>query len=307
MVAVERNAGDGCDCVLVERVAVRVERARDDIHALHTQASLEGNGSLNGNSICSRELLAGKAGEILGGDGVEPVEGGDIVGMELRRLGNTEAAGRAADSADGLHHWPALRAAGFFVLERSGIYLRIVQVENVAEGAFKLEAHHCQHVCIGCAEAVEQKNGVGDGGVGVDVVDPKPDAVELATGGIACAGAEERVDHRTVFVEDNPHRILRCCGSNVGGLADLAQLVDLLVGHRKVCAACHDVGAVHVFVQRAFIGERDAGGGNGAPEGRRRIHHGYGLLVGDGAAERSLVDVIVQLPACPVNGLAEDR
>ena len=42
-------------------------------------------------------------------------------------------------------------------------------------------------------------------------------------------------------------------------------------------------GAVHVLVQRTHVGERDAGRGNRAPQGRGRIHHRRGLLVGDRA------------------------
>jgi hypothetical protein len=82
---------------------------------------------------------------------------------------------------------------------------------------------------------------------------------------------------------------------HVGGLGDDWPLVD------------RDVSAVDVFVQRALVGERNAGGGNGAPQGRRRIDHGRGLLVGDDfAVERAPIDVVVDLAAGPVEGLAED-
>ena len=82
---------------------------------------------------------------------------------------------------------------------------------------------------------------------------------------------------------------------HVGGRGDLARGVDL------------DVGAADVFVQRAHVGERDAGGGNGAPEGGRGVNHGRGLLVGDGAVERALIDVVVDLAAGPVDGLPQRR
>ena len=83
-------------------------------------------------------------------------------------------------------------------------------------------------------------------------------------------------------------------GRDVGGLGDLAAGVD------------DDVGAADVFVEGAFVGEGDAGGGDGAPEGGRGVHHGGGLLVGDLGVERTLVDVVVELAAGPVDGLAMD-
>ena len=64
MVAVEERAGDGSDRVLVERVAVGVERARDDVDALHAVAGAEADRALNGDGVGRGELLAGKAGEI---------------------------------------------------------------------------------------------------------------------------------------------------------------------------------------------------------------------------------------------------
>ncbi len=67
-----------------------------------------------------------------------------------------------------------------------------------------------------------------------------------------------------------------------------------------------DVGAADVFIERALVRERDAGGGNGAPERGGCVDHGRGLLVGDGARERALVDVVVHLAAGPVDGLARD-
>ena len=60
------------------------------------------------------------------------------------------------------------------------------------------------------------------------------------------------------------------------GCGDLAAGVD------------DDVGAADVFIERAFVGEGDAGGGNGGPEGGRGVDHGGGLLVGDGALRAGL-------------------
>ena len=70
--------------------------------------------------------------------------------------------------------------------------------------------------------------------------------------------------------------------------------------------AGHDVGAADVLVERAGIGEGDAGGGNGAPKRRGRIDHGGGLLVGDLAVQGTLIDVIIDRSAGPVDGLADD-
>ena len=96
-------------------------------------------------------------------------------------------------------------SAGLAVLERAGIDLRVVEAEHAAEGALQLVAHHLHQVGVGGAEAVEQDHGVGDGRVGVDVVQPDADAVVLATGGLAGAGAEEGVDDRAVgVVDDSP-------------------------------------------------------------------------------------------------------
>ena len=47
---------------------------------------------------------------------------------------------------------------------------------------------------------------VGDGGVGVEVVEPDVDAVVLAGVGLAGRGAEDRVDDRAVGVVDDGER-----------------------------------------------------------------------------------------------------
>ena len=62
-----------------------------------------------------------------------------------------------------------------------GLTCGVVQAENAAEGPLQLEAHHREQIGIGGAEAVEQDDGVGDGGVGVDVVEPYKNAIVLAT------------------------------------------------------------------------------------------------------------------------------
>ena len=61
----------------------------------------------------------------------------------------------------------------------------------------------------------------------------------------------------------------------------MSRVGQLLIGHGEVCAGDDDVGAADVFVQRALVSERNAGGGNGVPESRRRIDHGARLLIGD--------------------------
>ena len=72
---------------------------------------------------------------------------------------------------------------------------------------------------------------------------------------------------------------------------------------RRVCL---DIRAIHVFVERAFIGEGDAGGWNSAPQGGRSVDHRSGLLIRDETRKRSLIDEIVDLPAGPVDWLAKD-
>src|SRR5208282_4067652 len=111
-----------------------------------------------------------------------------------------------------------------------------------------------------------------------------------AGAGLADGSSEDSVDNGAVGVVDDADGIVGGCGRDVSGRGDLARGVDLVAG------------PVHVFVQVALVSERDAGGGNGAPEGRRRVHHGRGLLVGDGAVERALVDVVIHLASSPVDG-----
>ena len=195
VVAVEQGAGDGSDGVLVERIAVGVERARNDVDALHAVAGAEADRALNGDGVGRGDLLAGKVGEVGGGDGIDAVERGDVVVAQDGGIGDACAAGRAANAAHGLHHRPAKRAVGFAVGERAGVDLRIVKAEDAAEGALQLEAHHFEQIGVGGAEAVEHDDAVGDGRVGVEVVHPDVDAVVLAGVGLAGGGAEDRVDH----------------------------------------------------------------------------------------------------------------
>jgi len=232
---------------------------------------------------------------VLGGDGVDAVEGGDVVVGQLRGVGDGGAAERPAGRAERLHDGPAGDTA---VLERTrlewiGIDLRVVEAENAAEGALELKAHGGEQAGVEGAEAVEQDDAVGDGGVGVDVVEPEPDAVVLATCGVACAGAEDGVDHGAVGIVDNADRVVCRGGGDVGGRGD-----DSVGGG--------DVGAVDVFMQRSHVRERDAGGGDGGPERGGRVDHGGDLLVGDGGVERAPIDVVAELAAGPVDGLSED-
>ena len=64
VIAAEERAGDGGDGVLVERIAVCIERARDDVDALHAVAGGEADRALDGDGVGCGELLAGEAGEI---------------------------------------------------------------------------------------------------------------------------------------------------------------------------------------------------------------------------------------------------
>ena len=98
---------------------------------------------LNGDGIGGGELFAGEAGEILRGDGVDAVEGSDVVEAKDGGVGDALAAGMAADAAQGLHDGPALKAVGVAVGERAGVDLGIVEAEDTAEGALELVAHHC--------------------------------------------------------------------------------------------------------------------------------------------------------------------
>ena len=294
VVAVEVGAGDKADRVLVEGIAVRVERARHHVHALHPVAGAEADGALNRDGVGGGQLLAREIGEVRGGDGVDAVERGDVVVAQQGGVGDALPAARPADAAQRLHHRPALRAAGFAVGERAGIDLGIVEAEDAAEGALDLVAHHLDEIAGRGAAAVEEDDGVGDGGVGFQVVHPHVDSIVLAGVRLARAGAVDGIDDRAVIVVEDGQRIVGGRGRHVGGRGDRAGGVDL------------DVGAADVFVQRSLVREGDAGGGNGAPEGGGGIDHGRGLLVGDGARERTLVDVVVHLAARPVDGLACD-
>jgi hypothetical protein len=165
-------------------------------------------------------------------------------------------------------------------------------METVAESALYFETHHREQVGVCGAKAVQQNDGVGDGGVGIDVVHPHKDAVVLAVHGLARVGSEDGVDDRAVGVVDDTHGVGRGGGGYVGRLRDLA------------CRRNGNVGAIHVFVQWSSVCERDAGGGNRGPESGCCIDHGGGLLVGYCAIQRTLIDVVIHVAAGPVNGLA---
>ena len=113
----------------------------------------------------------------------------------------------AANAAQGLHHRPAQHAVDLAVVQRAGIHLGIVQTENAAEGPLQFVAHHRQLVGSGGAQPVEQNDGVGDGRIGLNVVQPHHDAVVLAACGVGSAGAEDGVDHRAVGVIDHAERV----------------------------------------------------------------------------------------------------
>ena len=147
-------------------------RARDYVDALHAHAGFEGDGSLDGDGVGGGNLLAGKAGQVLRGDGVDAVEGGDIVVAQDGWVGDAEAAASGAVAAVRLHDGPAEGSVQLVVLLRAGIDLGIIEAEDAAEGALQLKAHHGQQIGVGGAAAIEQNESVGGGSVGVDVVEP---------------------------------------------------------------------------------------------------------------------------------------
>ncbi len=208
MVAAESSAGDGSDGVRVERIAVRVKWAGDNVDALHAVAGAKADRALDGNGVRRGELLALEVGKVGGGDGVDAIERGDVVVVQDRGCGNALAAACAADAAEGLHDGPALGASGLAVRESAGVDLRVVEAEDTAEGALELKAHHLDKIGIGGAETVEQDDAVGDCGVGVEVVCPDVDAVVLAGIRLAGGGAEDGVDHRAVGVINDGKRVV---------------------------------------------------------------------------------------------------
>ena len=184
-------------------------------------------------------------------------------------------------------------AVGIAVGECAGVDLGEVEAEDAAEGALELEGHHLQHRSAGGAEAVEKDGAVGEGGVGIEVVEPDIDCVVLAGVGLAGGGTVDRIDHGAVGVKDDGDGKAGGGRSGVGGCDDLADGVDL-----HVCAA-------DIFVELALIGEQDGGSGYGTPKCGGGIDHGDGLLIGDGGREWALVDVVVDLAMGPVERLAE--
>ena len=177
--------------------------------------------------LAAVSCFAGEAGEIGGGDGVDAVEGGDVVVAEDGGVGDAVRRRlRRRRRSRGCMTGQPSGAAGLAVGERAGVDLGVVEAEDAAEGALQLEAHHLEQIGVGGAEAVEQDDGVGDGGVGVEVVHPDVDAVVLASVGLAGAGAEDGVDDGAVGVVDDAERIVGGRGRDVGGRGDLAGGVD---------------------------------------------------------------------------------
>ena len=178
----------------------------------------------------------------------------------------------------------------------AGVHLRVVEAENAAEGALQLVAHHLQQVGVGGAEAVEQDDAVGDGGVGVDVVQPDKDAVVLAAVGWLAPVPKMASMTEPSASKMTPSGIAGGRGRHVGGRSDLA--VDEFDLRCSAPLTSSFSGPLSVSVTPAV--------GTALHKRRRRIHHGHGLLVGDRAVERALVDVVVDLAAGPVHRLAQD-
>ena len=155
-IAAEVRAGDKADSVLVERIAVGIQRARNNVHALHGVAGAEDDGSLDGDGAGRSDLFAGKSGEVSGGDRVDAIEGGDIVVAQDGGVGNALTAAGPANTAHGLHNGPAKRAAGLAAGQCVGIDLGEIKSEYAAEGALQLIVHHLKEIGVGGAETVEQ-------------------------------------------------------------------------------------------------------------------------------------------------------
>jgi hypothetical protein len=220
------------------------------------------------------------------------VERGDVVVAKLVGIGDALASGLRADPAQRLHNRPAGGPSGELIDESGWIHLGIVEPQDATESALQLITHHLLHGGSGSAKAVEQDDAMGDSRIRIDVVKPGPDAVQLATGSLDRAAAEDRVDHRPVSVVDDRQ------GKACGGGGDVS-------GRRDLPVDAGDVGAADIFIESAFIGERHGCGRDCGPERRGGIHHGGGLLVRDSGAQRAPIDVVVDLTAGPVDGLTK--
>ena len=192
-----------------------------------------------------------------------------------------------------MHDRPAEGSVDLAVGECAGIDLGIVETKDATEGPFELIAHHGLLIRGGGAQSVEHNDRVGDGGVGIDVVEPDHDTVVLAACGVAGAGTEDGIDDRAVGVKDDAEGVGGGRRRDIGRLGD-----DHIAGH--------DVGAADILVERAGIGERDCGGGHCAPKRGGRVDHCGGLLIGDLTIEGTLIDVIIDRSAGPVDGQADD-
>ena len=294
-VAAEERARDRGDGVLIKRIAIGVERTRHNVDSLHPGTSTELNGALDGDCAGGGDLLAREGPGAGRSDGIDAVQRSDIVIAELAGVGDADPARGSANAAHGMHDRPAEHAIRLpAIVQGSGIHLGVVEAENAAEGAFQLVLHHLNEVSVGGAEAVEKDDGMGDGRVGLDVVEPRKDAVVLATGWVAGACSEERVDHRPVGVVDDGERIADCGGCDVRGL-------------REDLVACDHICAVHVFIQLSRIVQNYTRGGYGAPEGGGSVNHRGRLQIADLAVERALVDVVADDAARPVHRLTDNR
>ena len=118
------------------------------------------------------------------------------------------------------------------------VYLGVVEAQNAAEGAFQLVLHHFDQVGVCGAEAVDENDGVGDGGVGLDVVEPGKDAIVLTAGGITRSGAEEAVNDGAIGVKNNGEWIVGRRWRDVGRRGEYLVPRD-------------DGGSADVFVQRS--------------------------------------------------------
>ena len=229
-----------------------------DVDTLHAAAVGEGDGAAEHERIEAGGALAGERG--IAADGIEGAERGDVIHAEGEGRDEAEVGEAAADDVQGMHEGPVLlllvgglRVAGEDVV----IQLRPADAEHAAEGAQQLVLHLQQFVggAVGDAAAVEDEDGVGDqGGIGKGV-DGFSDGMLAAAGGVAGAGAEERVGDGAVVVVDDSERGAGTAGGDVCGHDD--------AGVREV-----DVGAVDVFSEGAVL--RDGRGWRWAQSSRWR-------------------------------------
>ena len=116
VVATKRCAGNRADRVLVEGIAICIERARDDVDALHAVAAGEADRAANGDGVGRSDLLAGKSGQVRRSDGIDAAERGDVVVAQncgignalrrrLRRRRRSRAASRASLACRWVRRW----------------------------------------------------------------------------------------------------------------------------------------------------------------------------------------------------------